>query len=211
MIESATGLVLRTRPFTETSLIVHWLTPQHGRLDTIAKGARRPKSPLRGKLDLFYETEFSFSRSRRSQLHTLCEVELIETHAALRKDLDLLREAGYAAALIEQNTETDTPLPALFELLRGFLNLLPQRPPQPQVRFAFEARLLVELGQFPDLGKTSLTPGSRKVLETLAVADWPTVTRLKLSEAQTRELRQFLHGFLIYHLGRVPPAPRKTQ
>ena len=83
MIETATGLVLRTRPLTETSLIVHWLTPGLGRLATVAKGARRPKSPFRGKLDLFYLADFSFSRSRRSELHTLREVSLRETHSAL--------------------------------------------------------------------------------------------------------------------------------
>ena len=65
MIETASGLVLRTRPLTETSLIVHWLTPQSGRIATVAKGARRPKSPFRGKLDLFYLADFSFVRSRR--------------------------------------------------------------------------------------------------------------------------------------------------
>jgi recombinational DNA repair protein (RecF pathway) len=54
MIETAAGLVMRTRPLTETSLIVHWLTPTLGRLATVAKGARRANSPFRGKLDLFY-------------------------------------------------------------------------------------------------------------------------------------------------------------
>jgi hypothetical protein len=30
------------------------------------------------------------------------------------------------------------------------------------------------------------------------------VSRLKLSDAQTDELRQWLHGHLIFHLGRLP-------
>ncbi len=66
MIESATGLIVRTRPLTETSLIVHWLTPDFGRIATAAKGARRAQSPFHGKLDLLYLADFSFSRSRRS-------------------------------------------------------------------------------------------------------------------------------------------------
>jgi recombinational DNA repair protein (RecF pathway) len=37
------GIVLRLRPLGDTSLIVHWLTPEHGRLATVAKGARGPK------------------------------------------------------------------------------------------------------------------------------------------------------------------------
>jgi DNA repair protein RecO (recombination protein O) len=53
MIETATGLIFRTRSLTETSLIVQWLTPHLGRLATVAKGARRVKSPFHGKLDLF--------------------------------------------------------------------------------------------------------------------------------------------------------------
>src|SRR5512133_2847716 len=99
MIESATGLVLRTRPLTETSLIIHWLTPSLGRLATVAKGARRAKSPFRGKWDLFYLADFSFSRSRRSELHILREVSLRETHSRLREDLGLLQQASYCAAL----------------------------------------------------------------------------------------------------------------
>ena len=43
MIQSATGIILRTRPLTETSVIVNWLTPDCGRISTVAKGARRPK------------------------------------------------------------------------------------------------------------------------------------------------------------------------
>jgi len=62
-IERSRGVVLRIRPLTETSLIVHWLTADCGRLATVAKGARRAKSPFRGKLDLFYEAELSFQRA----------------------------------------------------------------------------------------------------------------------------------------------------
>src|SRR5438876_6348436 len=70
MDEQARGIVLRLYPLTETSLIIQWLTPNFGRLATVAKGARRSKSPFRGKLDLFYLAEFTFNRSRRSELHT---------------------------------------------------------------------------------------------------------------------------------------------
>lgn len=204
MIERATGLILRTRLFTETSLIVNWLTPGFGRLGTVAKGARRPKSPFRGKLDLFYLAEFTFHRSRRSELHTLAEVGLRETHAALRRDLGHLQQASYAAALIEQTTERETPLPTIYELMRGFLDALPLFPPLPQSVFGFELKLLNELGLNPDLEKSKLTPGARQIIGALSASDWQAVPRLKLSEAQAAELRRFLHGFLIFHLGRIP-------
>src|SRR5580700_11628958 len=113
MTETGTGLILRTRPLTDTSLIIHWLTPDFGRMATVAKGARRPKSPFAGKLDLFYLAEFSFQRSRRSELHQLREVSLKETHAAIREELEYLQQASYCTALVEPTTEMETPLPEI--------------------------------------------------------------------------------------------------
>ena len=200
----STGIILRTRPLTETSLIVHWLTPDLWRIATVAKCARRPKSPFRGKLDLFYECEFSFARSRRSELHTLREATLRGTHSALRKDLGWLEQASYAAALVEQTTETETPLDGFYELFSEFLAALTAHPPQAQTVFAFELKLLRILGQLPDTVSSRLTIGSRNILEKLCDMVWPEQSRLKPSQPQLRELREFLHGFLIQQLGRVP-------
>jgi DNA repair protein RecO (recombination protein O) len=204
MIQNATGLILRTRPLTETSLIVHWLTPEFGRMATVAKGARRAKSPFLGRLDLFYLADFSFNRSHRSDLHALREVGLRDTQSALRQELRRLRQAAYAAAFIEQTTETETPLPTVFELVTGFLDCLCHHAASPQMVFAFELKLLRELGLHPDLDKIRLTPGAKQIVRALAQDDWPAGLRLKLTPTQTDELRNFLHGFLIFHLGRLP-------
>jgi len=204
MIESASGIILRTRPLTETSLIVHWLTPDLGRVATVAKGARRSKSPFVGKLDLFYAADFSFTRSRTSELHNLREVKLQETHGAIREDILKLQQASYAAAFLELATETESPMPEIFELVRGFLALLCRQPPLPQNIFALELKLLHQLGLEPDLDETRLTPGTKKIVQSLLENDWNNGSRLKLSNAQNTEMRQWLHGFLISHLGKLP-------
>ena len=204
MVEAATGLVLRTRPLTETSLIVHWLTADAGRVATVAKGARRAQSPFRGKLDLFYLAKFSFSRSRRSELHNLREVSVVETHGFLRQEIAYLQQAAYCVGLIEQTTETETPLGSIFELTRGLLQTLPGQAPQPQLIFGFELKLLVELGLEPDLSQTQLTGGAKALIQNLEHAEWTRISRLRLNPAQLKELRQFLQGFLIFHLGRLP-------
>ena len=210
MIESTAGLILRTRPLTETSLIVHWLTPDFGRIATVAKGAHRSKSPFLGKLDLFYLVDFSFSRSRRSDLHNLREVSPLKMHGALRQDVQLLHQAAYAVALIEQATETETPLPAIYDLMLGFLGHLCERPAKLQTVFAFELKLLHELGLKPDLGETRLSPGLKKIIRILVQEDWPACARLKSTGNQTSELREFLQGFLIFHLGRLPKGREKA-
>jgi DNA repair protein RecO (recombination protein O) len=204
MIENSAGIILRTRPLTETSLIVCWLTPELGRVATVAKGARRAKSPFAGKLDLFYTADFSFTRSRSSELHNLREVKLHATRSVIRTDMGKLQQAAYAANFLEQATETETPLPEIFKLVETFLDFLGTHSALPQNIFALELKLLRELGLEPDFAETRLTPGTKKIVETLLEKDWADLLRLKLSDAQNKELAQWLHGFLIFHLGKLP-------
>ncbi len=199
MEERATGIVLRTRLLTESSLIVNWLTPEFGRVAMVGKGARRPKSPLRGKIDLFYTAEFTFTRSRRSDLHNLREVTLLKTRDVLRRELGYLNQAAYCARLIEQATESETPLPEVYELFTRFLDALIERPLNPITVMAFEAKMLAELGLSPQEGKAAA------MTERLTSLEWKAIGELTLAETELRELRQFLHGFLIYHLGKIPP------
>ena len=152
MEERAEGIILRTRPLTETSLIVEWLTADAGRLATVAKGARRPKSPFAGKLDLFYEAAFSFQRSVRSELHALREVQVKKTHSHLRSSLPLLHQAAYFTVLLEKGTERETPLPELYALLQGYVARAPDERCLPEVMFLFEQQYLRILGFDPQIG-----------------------------------------------------------
>jgi DNA repair protein RecO (recombination protein O) len=206
MTENATGIILRTRPLTDTSLIVHWLTTDLGRISTVAKGARRPLSPFRGKLDLFYLADFSFARSRRSDLHTLREVSLRDSQTPIRQEIKLLQRVSYAAALIEQTTEVETPLPAVFQLLGGFLEAVTVKTAQANVVFAFELKLLEELGLSPELRQSKLSPGAREIATKLLASEFAFVPRIQLSRAQINELTQFLNSLLIFHFGRVPSS-----
>jgi DNA repair protein RecO (recombination protein O) len=202
--ERARGIVLRTRPLTDTSLIVNWLTPDHGRLSTVAKGARGPKSPFRGQIDLFYLCDFSFARSKRSDLHTLREAKAVETHADLRRDMAYVQQLSYCATLIEQTTEAEAPLQKMFEDFSTLTKELPKHPPKAQTMFAFEIKLLNELGLAPDVNETKLSGGAKQLLKQFADSDWPSLFRIKLSKPQVKEIQAFLHGFLIYHLDRIP-------
>ena len=199
MDERTTGLVLRVYPLTESSLIVHWLTADCGRLSTVAKGARRPKSPFRGKLDLYYLADFSFRRSRRSELHLLKEIGLKQTHPGLRSEIGFLHQAAYCAALIEHATETETPLPLFFQLFLEFLDYLPRQSPQPIGVLAFELKLLDELGLRPAPSGPELSPASSRLLVLLTESSWPDLNRTLPTPAQMTELSRFSGQFWQMH------------
>jgi DNA repair protein RecO (recombination protein O) len=204
MHESTKGTILRVRPLSETSLIVHWLTAKHGRLSTVAKGARRTKSPLHGKIDLMFEAEFSFRRSRQSDLHILRELKILEFHPAIRKNIPSLQLLAYATHFIEQTTEAETPLLGIQPIFSSLLSHLDSNPNRPALVYALEMKLLNELGQAPALNECRLNDGTRKLLEQMTILDWDIIITLKPTGAQAQEAKQFLHRFLTHQFDKLP-------
>lgn len=124
-MESTHAILLRKRKLSDTSLIISWCTSSLGCVQTVAKGARGPKSPFAGKLDLFYEAEITLVRGRKSNLHTLREVALTNLSPGIRASYPRMQAASYFVELIELCTESDHDEPELFALLQrafGFLN-----------------------------------------------------------------------------------------
>jgi DNA repair protein RecO (recombination protein O) len=201
--ERATGIILRTHPLTESSLIVRWLTGEAGRIDTAARGARGAKSPMRGRLDLFYLAQLSFVRSRRSELHALREVTLLETHRLLRTQLGALRQASYASSLILHTTEPGVPLPELFDLTKGFLACLAETGPAPLLPLAFEINLLEALGQQPRVAESGLSAAARQLYDGCHSCDWAELGEQRPPPGPLRELSVFLHRWLLEHVGQV--------
>src|SRR3954447_17123138 len=124
-METTSAILLRKRKLSDTSLIISWCTESLGNLETVAKGARRPKSPFAGKLDLFFEGEIQLKRSARSNLHTLTEAVLRNPFVGIRQDYVRTQTASYFVELVELGTEPEHPAPEVFHLLRrafGYLD-----------------------------------------------------------------------------------------
>ena len=126
-MEHSSGIIIRLTKLTETSLIVHWCTEEHGLIKTVAKGARRPKSGFAGKLDLFFQAEIIWVRSRKSELHTLREVAVSDYRESLRKKYTDTMLASYFGELIAAVVEPDHPIEELYGLLYRGLGYLDER------------------------------------------------------------------------------------
>lgn len=138
-------LVRRTR-LTDTSLIVHWFTQDHGLLKTVAKGARRPTSPFAGKLDLFFGGEITFARAQRGDLHALREVVIQDWREGLRRQYSATLLAAYFCQLLELAVEIEHPEPDLYDLLRRALNHVDTASASLRAMDHFEAELARLLG-----------------------------------------------------------------
>ena len=140
-METTAAILLRKRKLSDTSLIVSWCTESLGCIQTVARGARRAKSPFAGKLDLFFEAEIQIARSRKSNLHTLTEVALRNPFAGIRKNHLRTQTAAYFVELIEICTESDHHEPELFALLRRAFGFLSANDPDLRAVSHFETEL----------------------------------------------------------------------
>src|SRR5436305_13460556 len=157
-MESTVAILLRKRKFSDTSLIISWCTESLGCIQTVAKGARRAKTPFAGKLDLFFETEISIVASRKSTLHTLAEVVLNNPFVGIRDNYLRTQTAAYFVELIEICTERDHHEPELFGLLQRAFGYLDGNDPTLRAVSHFETELARITGVLPknsDAGTTS--------------------------------------------------------
>jgi DNA repair protein RecO len=144
--QTTEAILLRRARFGESSYVLIWLSPVHGKIRTTARGTARRDSKLRGRLDLFYHAEIQFAAGRKSDLHALREVKLVETWETLRGNYARLLAASYFAELCDLLSEPAHASPDLFDLLRRALgHLCTNDPSRRSVEF-FEAETCRVLG-----------------------------------------------------------------
>jgi DNA repair protein RecO (recombination protein O) len=144
--ETTEAILLRRARFGESSYVLIWLSPGHGKIRTAARGTARRDSKLRGRLDLFYHAEIQFAAGRKSDLHALREVKLRETWEGLRGNYGRLLAASYFAELCDLLSEPAHAAPELFDLLRRALgHLCTNDPSRRSVEF-FETETCRVLG-----------------------------------------------------------------
>ena len=116
------GIVLAIRPWSRTSHVVAWLTPDHGVVNTLVKGAVRPKSAFLGQYDLFYSCELLYYAHAAGDLHALREVSPRNLREALRGKWRETSLAAYAADLVRDLAPPDAESAAWYAFLDGFLD-----------------------------------------------------------------------------------------
>ena len=140
--EAEPGYVLHSYPFKETSLVVELFTRNFGRVGLVAKGARRPASPLRGALMAFQPLLLSWSG--KSELKVLHRAEWQGGHGQLA-GLALIC-SFYLNELLLKLTARDDPHPGLYAHYEAALAMLREGQTPGVVLRRFERRMLGELG-----------------------------------------------------------------
>ncbi len=134
------GVVLRTIKLGEADRIVTFVTPEHGKVRAVAKGVRKPKSKLAGRLEPM--THVSMMCWKGRELDIVNQAEAIDHFRAIREDLDRMPAAYTMLEAVDCVAVEGQPMPRLFNTLTGALRTLAEEA-SPVLLGAFLLRLLM--------------------------------------------------------------------
>jgi len=165
-VELAEAWVLHSRPFRETSLVVEAFAREHGRIGLVARGGRRPRSPLglaaqpfrrlllswggRGDLATLHRAECAMEESAECAMEESADREAPPRAGKIPQGASLL-PAMYLNELLLKLTRREDPHPELFDhYCVALADLSGSRPIEAVLR-RFELSLLASLGLGLDL------------------------------------------------------------
>ena len=143
------GIVLRSFPFGEADKVVVLLSPNNGKLRTVAKGVRKTKSRFGGRLEAFCHVDLVLYEGRN--LDTITQVSMIEPFHDLRSDLDRMVAAGAMVEIADAVGQENESSVRLFLLLQRGLRALDAGPEHPDLVTAYLLKAAETIGVAPAL------------------------------------------------------------
>jgi DNA repair protein RecO (recombination protein O) len=142
-------VVLRGRQLGEADRILTLFTTQRGKLDAVAKGVRRPRSHLGGRVEPFNECDFLMHRGR--SLDVIVSAEIVRSPWTRLVEPERYAAAAVVGELIDAFCEPDLALPDVYELLVGAIAAIAASSTPGTLLPRFSLRLLGMLGLAPPL------------------------------------------------------------
>lgn len=118
------GIVLRTYPFKESSLFCSIFSEKFGKLNLLAKGARRPKSKLCGTLEPFNHSEIIFYKREFKDTYTLSDATIIDDFESLRSSPAKVGACESICEFINKTQTIEDPNPKIYSIALSFFNKL---------------------------------------------------------------------------------------
>ena len=142
------GVVLRTLKLGEADRIITFVTAEHGKVRAVAKGVRKTKSRLRGRVEVLTQVTMMCWRGR--ELDVVNQAEVVDHFKSIRADYDRLPIAQTMLEVVDHVSLEHHANPELYAMLVGALRTLDEQA-SPVLLGAFLWKLLALEGVGPSL------------------------------------------------------------
>ncbi len=146
------AVVLRSIRFGEADRVLHLYSADRGRIGAVAKGVRRVRSRLGGRLEPLARVRLVLHEGR-GELCTVTAADTVHAHPALRERREPLERAASACDAVLRLFDSAEPNQPAYNLLCNQLALL-DSDPRAATRaqsLAFRMKLLLAAGFAPEL------------------------------------------------------------
>lgn len=210
MIINTSAVVLRSFPYSETSIIARCYTRDHGKVSLIVKGARRKKSPMAAYFQSMNYLDIVYYYRETRSLQSVSKAAFVEIWSGLNQEL---RRIAYGLAVIELTEKTNTeddPHPELFDELIAVLKAFNSSELRLNIIFwYFQIKLLTILGFKPDFhqweqGNVKFPnpfagPNSEKILTDLSNNPIDSISNITATSKDRKAISEYLTAFINYH------------
>ena len=210
MIINTSAVVLRSFPYSETSIIARCYTRDHGKVSVIVKGARRKKSPMAAYFQSMNYLDIVYYYRETHSLQSASKATFVEIWSGLNQDL---KKIAYGLAVIELTEKTNPendPHPELFDELVAVLKAFNSSDLRLNLVFwYFQIKLLTILGFKPNFyhlehGNVKfpnpfIGPNSQNILEDLNSNTIDSITNIAATSKDRKAISEYLTAFINYH------------
>ena len=204
------AVVLRSIRYGEADRVLHLYSADRGRIGAVAKGVRRVRSRLGGRLEPLSCVRLVLHEGR-GELSTVTAADTVNAHRALRESRASLTHAAGACEAVLRLFDSAEPNRAAYNLLCNQLALLDGEAGAAIAAqsLAFRAKLLLAAGFAPELAACA-SCGEAEHLSGFSPAAGGVVC--SSCESGSFPLDEEAHGFLVGALARpLADAPRAPQ
>ncbi|MFP5501600.1 MAG: DNA repair protein RecO [Candidatus Sericytochromatia bacterium] len=148
---SLTAMCLRGYAIKEADKILVLLSREQGLKRVVAKGLRKPKSKIGGRLEPFRENMVMLAKGKNMDLVT--QVDSLRAFKGPQADFEAMAAGMAASEVLMAFLEDEDPNPEAYDLYVDFLEALGPGVDASLVLTAFELQLMEILGYRPELGQ----------------------------------------------------------
>ena len=162
-----TGFIIRRQSVSEADRYITILTLNHGKIEVLAKGIRKLSSRRAGNLELLNKISFQAVSKTSSSRLVLADLELMSSHASLKKTLSDIHDLFTMCELLITLCPYHQKQEEVFRLLEKTLKNM--KDGAAKILEAFQVDLLTALGYW-DAGRvfaneTDLSNFAESVME----------------------------------------------
>ena len=147
------AVVVAVRDWGDADKIVTLFSRDHGKIIAFANGARRPKSPLAGGMQLFTHLDVRLSSGKNYDSVKQCETKHSFRH--VQEDFNCMAYGMFIAELVAELCPERQSEPGVFDLLVEVLSILSLRNPR-MVALAWAWQILFIMGYYPDFNQCGI-------------------------------------------------------